>query len=78
LLGGRGKAVAIDAGLLIEGTQAKAAASAIVVGTAAGNIAGQADEGTAAVAVIGGGVVAMGTGYAGPLVAVFFCSRCCW
>lgn len=77
LLGGGGKAMAVDAGLLIEGTEALSTASAVVVSAATGNVACQADEGVATVAVIGGGVVAVRTGYARPLVAVFFCSRCC-
>ena len=52
-------------------------AGVIVIGATAGDIAAQADEGTAAVAVIGSGVIAVGTGHAGAVVAVFFCSRCC-
>ena len=49
--------------------------SVVVVGAAVGDVAEETDEGVAAVAVVGGGVVAVGTGHAGALVAVFFCSR---
>lgn len=74
-LGGGAKAVVTDAGLLIKRTEALSTASAVVVGAAAGDVAAETDEGVAAVAVISGGVIAVGTRYAGALVAVFFCSR---
>jgi hypothetical protein len=58
--------------LLVEGEKALAAASAVIVGALARDLAAQADEAMAAVAVISVGVVAVRAGYAGPLVAVFF------
>ncbi len=76
LFGGRRQAACVDAGFLVEGEKALAAASAVIVGALAGDIAAQADEAMAALAMIRGGVVAMRAGYAGSLVAVFFCSRC--
>ena len=78
LLGGGRQASCADAGLLVEGEESLAAAPAVIVGAAAGDLACQAEEAMAAVAVVSGGVVAVRAGQAGPLVAVFICSRCCW
>jgi hypothetical protein len=63
--------------LLIEGTDALAAAAAVVVGPSVTEGSEEADQGAAGVFVIGCGVVAVRAGYAGPWVAVFFCVRYC-
>ncbi len=77
-LDGRGELPGGDAGALIGGTQALTAAAAVVVRAPVAEDAEQADEVAGSVGMIGGGLVTVGAGYAGPFVAVFFCARCCW
>jgi hypothetical protein len=72
LLGGRAEAPGGDAGGLVEGEEALAAAAAVVVGAATADQAAQADQGVFALVVEGGGLVAGRAGYSGALVAVFF------
>jgi len=62
LFGGGRQAAGADAGFLVEGEEALTAASAGIVGAGAGNLTCQADEAMAAVAVIRGGVLAVGAG----------------
>src|SRR5262249_11416650 len=76
LFGGRRQAMLVDAGLLVKGAQALAAASAVIIGALTRNLAAQTEETLRAVAVISSGVVAVRAGYAGSLVAVFFESSC--
>src|SRR6185437_11144887 len=76
-LHGGTKMMFVQARLLIEGTDTLAAAAAVVVGAAVTEGSKQADQGAACVVVIGCGVATVRAGYAGPLVAVFFCARYC-
>jgi hypothetical protein len=64
-----------QARLLIKGTDSLAAAAAVVVGTSVTERAEEADQGATGLFVVGCGIVAVGTGYTGSLVAVFFCAR---
>src|SRR5437868_10804154 len=77
-LGGRGEVARGDARLPVEGAQPPAAGAAVVVGAAVADRPQHADDGARAVAVVGGGAVAVRAAYAGPLVAVFFWARRCW
>lgn len=54
-----------------------AAATAIVIAPAEVQNTQNADDLTLAVAVIRRSPVAVGAGYTGSFVAVFFCARCC-
>src|SRR5262249_60832202 len=72
LFGGRRQAMLVDAGLLVKGAQALAAASAVIIGALTRNLAAQTEETLRAVAVISSGVVAVRAGYAGSLAAGLF------
>ena len=61
-----------EAGLLVERGKALAATAAVVEGAAEVERTQNADDMAVAVAMVGSGAVAVGAGYAGPFVAVFF------
>jgi hypothetical protein len=69
---GGGELAAGDAGLLVERGQALATGPAVVAGPPVVQQANEADDGTLAIDVIACRLLAMGTGYTGALVAVFF------
>ncbi len=62
LFGGGRQAVGADAGLLVKGEKALATTPAVIVGACARDLAAEAEEAMAALALIGGGVVAEGAG----------------
>jgi hypothetical protein len=69
---GRGELVVGDAGVLVEGVLALATAAAVVVGTRVAEGSEQADQSALGVVVVGGGAVAVGAGYTGAFIAIFF------
>src|SRR5205807_7387963 len=67
-LGGGGQCPLGDAGAVVEGGGAFAAAAAVIVGAGVADGPDDADDGALAVGVIGGGVVAVGAGHTGGFV----------
>jgi hypothetical protein len=78
-LDSRTEAAVGQAVLLVEGKQAELATAAEVIGALIADRAGQSEDRTFAVAMKGSRLVALGAGYTGSCVAVFFSARaCCW
>jgi hypothetical protein len=72
LLGGRAEPALGQAVAPVEGEKAPATAAAEIVGAAIADVAQQAEDVSLAVAVEGGGLVAVRAAQAGSDVAVFF------
>ena len=65
----------VKARLFVEGKESDTAATAVIVGAAAGERSQQAEGTKGTVTVEGRGVLALGASHAGAFVAVFFSAR---